>query len=315
MFLKTNPFRIILVFFFIFLLTGCTGKGGESAGDGKKAAGGVKVTDASGREITFETHPKRFASLTVGDMDIIHQLGGEIVGRPNAKAGIPEDLLKAEEIGNTHQPNIEKIVSLKPDVLIANVGFDKNIPALENQGIRTIMMEANSIEDIKKNIETYGILLGNEGKAQALIGQIEQAVDKQMETSETRTLLVYGAPGSFLAALPTSLAGDILEKAGGINVAADFPKLKEYPQYAPLAAERVMEADPDVVCLITHGDPKGVEEAFKQEMKKNAAWKNLDAVKNGNIVVLPSDLFGINPGTKITEAVAYMRQILKEYRK
>jgi iron complex transport system substrate-binding protein len=47
-------------------------------------------------------------------------------------------------------------------------------------------------------------------------------------------------------------------------------------------------------------------------MEKNAAWKNLDAVKKGNIVVLPSNLFGTNPGTKITEAVEYMRQSLKD---
>ncbi|MEK3646409.1 ABC transporter substrate-binding protein [Aeribacillus sp. FSL K6-1121] len=310
--MKTKLFQFTLTFFLLLLFTGCGVKGTESTGGTKVTESKVKVTDASGREVAFDTHPKKFASLTIGDMDIIHQLGGEIVGRPSTKVEIPEELEKVEEIGNTHQPNIEKIVSLKPDVLIANVGFDKNIPALENQGIQTLMTEANSIEDIKKNIETYGTLLGKESKAQELIKQIEQVVEKQTEASEAQALLVYGAPGSFLAALPTSLAGDILEKSGGINVASNFPKLKEYPQYAQLAVERVVEADPDIIYLITHGDPSGVEKAFKQEMEKNAAWKNLDAVKKGNIVVLPSNLFGTNPGTKITEAVEYMRQSLKD---
>lgn len=62
--------------------------------------------------------------------------------------------------------------------------------------------------------------------------------------------------------------------------------------------------------LITHGEPEAVKEAFEEEMSENAAWKNLDAVKNGNVVVLPSDLFGTNPGTKVTEALEVMQENL-----
>ncbi|MEN0665448.1 ABC transporter substrate-binding protein [Caldifermentibacillus hisashii] len=304
---KWLPIALVLA----FVMSGC-GKASESVDATKATEQQIKITDAAGRELTFHSHPKTFASLTIGDMDMIDQLGGEIVGRPSTKLNLPNDLLDIEEIGNTHQPNIEKIIGIKPDVLIANVGFDRHIPVLEKHGIQTIMTETNSIADLIKNMETFGILLGKEEKAQELINQMKQAVKKQPDGPNTRALLIYGAPGSFFAALPTSLAGDILEKAGGVNVATDFPKIKEYPQYAQLAAERVLTADPDVIYLITHGDPSGVEEAFKHEMEKHSAWKNLDAVKEGKVVVLPPEWFGSNPGTKIIEALEFMRESLQE---
>ena len=63
--------------------------------------------------------------------------------------------------------------------------------------------------------------------------------------------------------------------------------------------------------LITHGEPEAVRQAFEAEMDKNPAWKNLDAVKEGRVVVLPSHLFGTNPGTKIVDALHEMRDQLK----
>nr|WP_255428528.1 hypothetical protein [Sporosarcina sp. resist] len=55
---------------------------------------------------------------------------------------------------------------------------------------------------------------------------------------------------------------------------------------------------------------KGLKAAFESEMEKNAAWKNLDAVKNGNVFILPSHLFGSNPGTKVVEALEVMKENL-----
>lgn len=91
-------------------------------------------------------------------------------------------------------------------------------------------------------------------------------MNDQMKTyekkSDVKALLVYGAPGTYLAALPTSLSGNILEKTGGKNIAADFPEMKEYPQYAQLSVERIIEANPDVIYLITHGDPNSVKKSI-----------------------------------------------------
>ncbi len=71
-------------------------------------------------------------------------------------------------------------------------------------------------------------------------------LDEPLHT-DTKALLIYGAPGSNLVALPNSLAGDLLEAAGGINIAAEFEQLQDYPQYAALSPERVIQANPAIV--------------------------------------------------------------------
>lgn len=310
-------FTAILSIF--FLLIGCSAKGDEKASATKtkteKGKEKIEVTDLSGRKVTFDKVPETFATLSMGDMNIIHALGGKIVGRPDAKITLPEDVKKVQVIGNAHQPNFEQIASLKPDVLIANNGFQKNIPTVEGQGTKVMISSANSVQDIQKNIELYGTIMKKEDKAKELNQKITEQMKTYEKKSDVKALLVYGAPGTYLAALPTSLSGDILEKIGGKNIAADFPEMKEYPQYAQLSVERIIESNPDVIYLITHGDPNSVKKAFEGEMMKNEAWKNLDAVKQNRVVILPPDLFGSNPGTKVTEAMDFMYKSIQDVRK
>ncbi len=308
-------FTAILSIF--FLLIGCSAKGDEKAAATKTEKGKekIEVTDLSGRKVIFDKVPESFATLSMGDMNIIHALGGKIVGRPDAKITLPEDIKKVQVIGNAHQPNFEQIASLKPDVLIANNGFQKNVPTVEGQGTKVMISSTNSVQDILKNIELYGTIMKKEDKAKELNQKITNQMKTYEKKSDVKALLVYGAPGTYLAALPTSLSGDILEKTGGKNIAADFPEMKEYPQYAQLSVERIIESNPDVIYLITHGDPKSVKKAFEGEMMKNEAWKNLDAVKQNRVVILPPDLFGSNPGTKVTEAMDFMYKSIQDVRK
>ncbi|MGX5542792.1 ABC transporter substrate-binding protein [Bacillus cereus] len=308
-------FTAILSIF--FLLIGCSAKGDEKASATKTEKGKekIEITDLSGRKVTFDKVPENFATLSMGDMDIIHALGGKIVGRPDTKLTLPEELKKAQVIGNAHQPNFEQIASLKPDVLVANNGFQKNVPTVEGQGTQVIISSANSVQDIQKNIELYGTVMKKEDKAKEINQKMNDQMKKYEKKSDVKALLVYGAPGTYLAALPTSLSGDILEKTGGKNIASDFPETKEYPQYAQLSVERIIEANPDVIYLITHGDPKSVKKAFEGEMIKNEAWKNLEAVKQNRVVILPPDLFGSNSGTKVTEAMDFMYKSIQDVRK
>ncbi|SLK11830.1 ABC transporter substrate-binding protein [Bacillus toyonensis] len=300
-----------------FLLIGCNAKGNDKASATKteKRKEKIEITDLSGRKVTFDKTPESFATLSMGDMDIIHALGGKIIGRPDTKLTLPEELKKAQVIGNAHQPNFEQIASLKPDVLVANNGFQKNVPTVEGQGTKVVISTANSVQDIQKNIEIYGAVMKKEDKAKELNQKMNDKMKKYEKKSDVKALLVYGAPGTYLAALPTSLSGDILEKTGGKNIAAGFPEMKEYPQYAQLSVERIIEANPDVIYLITHGDPNSVKKAFEGEMMKNEAWKNLDAVKQNRVVILPPDLFGSNPGTKVTEAMDFMYKSIQDVRK
>ncbi len=84
-------------------------------------------------------------------------------------------------------------------------------------------------------------MLQKDDKARELIGSIDKKLTELQHNraaEKPRVLLVYGAPGTYMAALNNSLSGDMLVMAGGENIAADYPKLENYPQYAQLNTEK-----------------------------------------------------------------------------
>lgn len=275
----------------------------------------ISTTDRIGNNVELTKVPASVAALSPGDAEVLLELDANVVGVPTMTGTTPEQFKGITEIGNPHTPSLEKIAQVHADVFFAQETFKQYAPTVENQGSKIVYTKADSIEDIQENVTLFGDILQKEDEAKAINEDITEHVTS-LEKSEdkVRTLLVYGAPGTFLAALPSSLVGDILEKAGGENVAADFPKADQYPNYASMSTEKIIEANPQIVMLITHSDPAAVKAAFEKEMKQNAAWKNLDAVKQKRVVVLSAALFGQNPGTKITDALDDMKKQLDEVR-
>ncbi|MBN3527591.1 ABC transporter substrate-binding protein [Paenibacillus apiarius] len=277
----------------------------------------IVVKDFADRELTLSKPVEKVVTLAAGDAQIVTALGGKIAGRPNtSNKTLPKEVLDAPIIGSGHAPNYEKITALKPELVIASKSLNiKDIKALEATGALVYVASSESVNEIKENVLKIGELLGKTEKAKATVKAMDiklQIAGKINKNNPKKALIVYGAPGTLLAALPTSLPGDLLTRAGGKNVAAEFPKLDKMSGYAQLSAERVIAADPDIILLITHGDPEAVQKAFNEEISKNAAWSSMTAVKNENIVVLPSHLFGTNPGTKIADALNVLATHLKQ---
>lgn len=270
----------------------------------------VKFVDALGKEHEFAAAPQSIATLNPGIMDILVELGANVTGRPTIHADMAADIEAIQEIGNPHEPSIEQIVLLNPEVLIVPPNFQQFAATIEATGIQVIYENMDSIDAIQATITRYGDVFANATKAEELNAEIDAAEAKTTQSTKN-ALIVYGAPGTYLAALDTSLYGNILAAAGGKNIASDLPALDKYPTFASLSAEKIVEGNPQIIMLITHSDPVQVRAGFEKQMNENAAWKNLDAVKNNQIIILPSQLFD-NPGTQIVEALDYMRDLLQQ---
>ncbi|MEY8749491.1 ABC transporter substrate-binding protein [Alkalicoccobacillus gibsonii] len=277
----------------------------------------LEVQDFIDRTVTLDKQVERVAVLGNGELDLIYALGDEVVGRPTSKEpAVVKEAEDVPQVGTSHEVDLERLTVVQPDLVFANAPMnEKDIPVIEGIGAEVLLTSANNIQEIQDQIELFGKVLDNQERADELIQVINEKLDRLAQDKLTKTpnvLLVYGAPGSNMAALPNSLAGDILEKAGGKNVAASFEQLESFPQYAQLNSERVIEANPDVIFFMAHGDPESAEEGFIKEMEQHAAWSQLTAVKEGRLNILPSELFGTNPGTRITESLDYMRSELEE---
>lgn len=317
-----NDSRLMLLILLaiVLVLGGCSSNIGATANqnDENDAANAnqYSVTDFNGRTISLKQVPDRIAALSIGETNIIYSLGGTLVGRPTTEVPLQwEAAYEAREIGTTHEVDLEQIAFVKPQVVLAhNIMNEKDASKLESIGAKVVLTSGNSVEDIKRQISIFGELLQKQQKAAELTAEIDAKIAELANQSKQSVpaLTVYGAPGTFMAALPSSLAGDLLTLAGGNNIAASYPQLASYPQYASLDMERIVESNPEAIFIMTHADPHDVRDSFIREMESSNAWSSIAAVKNGRIEVLPAELFGSNPGTRVTESLDYMYNALHQ---
>ena len=313
-FVKTKYLLFISVF---FIITGCGSSNVNVSSNDVSNERTNKITDYAGRTLEFSQPPKRIISLIPGDMEIIHALGGEIVGRANVdESAISEALVHVPEVGNAHDINFEKVVSLKADLIIGHAGLNmKDVNTVESLGLKMLLSNSKSYETIIETIELYGKILQKSSEAEALVQSLEEkkaSVLTKVMNKDVQALIIYGTTESFMAALPSSLSGDLLALAGGTNIADHLPGIDGYPDYAQLSMERVIQSNPDVVYFITHGDPSTVRSKFESELKANPSWKSVNAIINDNLVFLPYELFGTNPGPRIVEALDFLKESLIE---
>ncbi|WP_028563182.1 ABC transporter substrate-binding protein [Paenibacillus pinihumi] len=314
-----NKRLLILLTALVFTITGCSqqvparnNSQGTTQSDSKAAA--LSVKDFADREVVFSTKPEKIVALSNGDVNTVYALGGTLAGRPTSKEISVKEAESAEQIGTTHSIDLEKIALLHPDIVLGNYPLNmKDIASVEGIGSKLLLTSANSVDEIKQQIKLFGQLLDKNDRASELIQDIDhkaETMKKDQPDAKPRVLIVFGAPGTYMAALPNSLSGNIAELAGAANIAADYPNLEKYPQYAQLSTERIIEANPQYVFITGHGDPKEVTAGFLKEMERNSAWNGIDAVVNHRVTVLPADLFGSNPGSRVLEAMDMLHHIL-----
>ncbi|WP_308636180.1 ABC transporter substrate-binding protein [Paenibacillus silvisoli] len=271
----------------------------------------MTVTTSAGA-FTLKKKPSRIVTLSSSDTEIIYSLGGTVVGRSTAIGNVfPPAAASVPEVGSSHGINFEKLATLKPDLVIASPSLKTQQATIEKLGAQVMFNSHNSYSEIQASIRLYGKVLGQESKAAQIIADMnKQVADLKKPAAKPKTLIVYGAPGSFVVALPTSYPGNFLELAGGKNVASSFKGMDGMPQYAELSLERVVAANPDLILFITHGDAAEVKSSFKKQFETNPAWKSLSAVKNDKFEVLSSDLFAANPGIRAPQAIEEINKLL-----
>lgn len=279
----------------------------------------VTMIDDAERKVEFPLNPARIITLNTSNMELLYAVGGKTVARPDSRS-IPQALYEQVKhlpsIGQTPNPNVEKIVSLEPDLVIGiNMAFHHAvIPPIERAGIPFLMLSINSYADILEKLKFYGKLTGNQQKASEVITTIEQRVAgikaKVSTKKPVKTAVVWGSPESFNMALPTSFAGNLVYLLGGINIAEGITPLLGRSQFAPLSMEYLLIKDPDVVLMITHGDHTKVAQKMVRELENHPAWQRLRAVQEKRLHVLPYQLFGVNPATRVGDAVEHIANLM-----
>ena len=213
-------------------------------------------------------------------------------------------------VGKVYQVDAEKNIACNPDLVIVNKGMnEKLVDTLESNGIKTLVLDMKSYEDVKREVGTLAQVTGAKDKGDALVADMDakiQAVRDKIPQDKRRVSVIHSTSQGLSVQLDGSIAGSIARMLGWDNVAAGTTPLENNPDAAPYSLETLVDQNPELLFVTSMGELSTIKSEMDETMKTNPAWQSVDAVKQGRVYYLPQDLFLLSPGIHYPEAVEQM---------
>jgi iron complex transport system substrate-binding protein len=237
----------------------------------------------------------RIVALTSLSADIISQLDQtKLVGITGSsllnKDPIFKDITRVSE--GQVAPNLEKIIALKPDLVIGAEGFsNQTTDKLKQLGISVFLTKVDkweSLSELTKNLaETI------KADPTALLNRYQSFINPASKSNISTLVLVSRQP--ILSPNGSSWAGDLLNRFSVKNITADLQGKSPIKGYITLSAEKVLEANPEVL-IVVNPPQSNAKTSILEEFKKEPFWNQLQAIKNNRVYVF--DYYGlVNAGS------------------
>jgi iron complex transport system substrate-binding protein len=270
------------------------------------ASAARQFADEVGRQVTVPSVPKRIISLAPNVTEILFGLGldQEIVG-VSIHCNFPERANTRTRVGSYISLDFEKIVSLKPDLIIGTgAGNTKGmVDRLKKLGVPTYIIFPRNFDGILTSVRHLGQVVDKERESLIITRNMEgrrrRIIDLTRDLPRPRVFMQIGE-FPMVTVGKGSFADDLIFLAGGENVGAEEKKM--YPRWG---MEEVLKRSPEVI-LISSMNPKGNYEKVVQEWSR---WKMIPAVQHGRIHLIDSDLVD-RPSPRIVEGLEEMARLL-----
>ncbi|RPF57054.1 ABC transporter substrate-binding protein [Aquisalibacillus elongatus] len=276
----------------------------EDGEQGEEGFESVTLTDKTDTEVTIEEEPETIVSVLPSATEIVYAVdaGDKVVG-VSQWANYPEEVSEVEKVGD-QQLNIEKIVSLDPDLVVADLNNADDIDALRNAGLDVLVLGAQSIDQVYEDIKLVGQATGHTGEAENVIDDMQTTIDdvttgvSDLTEEEKKRVWVEVGPELFSGG-EGSFIDEVIELAGGVNIIGDQ---EGWPQ---VSEEVVLEKDPDVI-ITTYG--YHTEDAVDQVLARDN-WQGVTAIQEEQVYDLHSDLL-TRPGPRLADGLKELAETL-----
>ncbi len=239
---------------------------------------------------------KRIVSLAPANTEILFALGldKEIVG-VSSYCNFPLQALSKEKVGDFSNPNIEKIIALRPDVIFT-AGLEQSQIAqkLKDLGQNVLIIDPENFAELFQSIKLMGRLTDKQKQATDLVTLMGKKINKIKQQTKLFNYhpkvfievnfnpLMTVSDGSFLA--------EMIKLLGGINIANNLPR-----PYCRISEELVIRQKPDVI-IITHY-------SGSINISQRSGWENIPAVKNNKVYSDINPDILVRPGPRLIEGL------------
>lgn len=319
---KTKRQYLLPVFlFFALLMAQCTAAPQTTATPGETtyeetstavpvtATPAVRLVDGLGRTVELATPAQRIVSLAPSNTEILFELGAgsQVIARDDF-SDYPEEVKALPSITtNLSDINIEQIVLLKPDlVLAAEINTPEQVKALEDVHITVFYLpNPENLEGLYKNLETVAKLTGRQEVAEKMIPSLRkriQTVEDRLKDVETRPVVYVELDGTDPAKPWTTGPGTfqalIIDMAGGKNAGDEMSS-----EWAQISQEELIVKNPDFMLV------DAVWGTTLEQVTQRPGWQVMKAVQNKQVVPMDFNLFS-RPTPRLVEAVETLAKLL-----
>ncbi|EYE88553.1 ABC transporter substrate-binding protein [Fervidicella metallireducens AeB] len=262
-----------------------------------------KIVDSYGREVTIDKKPERIISLSPNITEIVTALNAteRLVGRTDY-CDYPETIKSVASVGSITEPSIEKIVELKPDIVIASSLLKKEIvDKIAALNVKIVMIsEKESFDGVYTTIQKIGEIIDENNAAKNLIEgmktKVSEVTEKVKNADKPKVYYVvgYGQYGDYTATRDTFIS-QLIEMAGATNIATDAEGWK-------YSLEKIVEHDPDIlICSKYFDTKKGIEQSN--------GYKDLRAVKEGKLLEIDNNMLD-RQGPRLAQGLEELAKLI-----
>jgi iron complex transport system substrate-binding protein len=262
----------------------------------------VSVADDRGVVVVFDKPPQRIVSLLPSLTESVCALGkcSALVG-VDRFSNWPQSIRDLPKLGGMGDINIERIVQLKPDVVLLEKASPV-IARLNGLGIKTFALDVKSMGDEERALQKLDLVLGT-SESGRVWNQIQKEImraNKQLSTNGGNIRVYFEVNPAPFAAGSTSFIGEILTQLDLVNI---IPKsLGPFPKINP---EFVVQAKPDIILLT---------ESTATDIQKRPGWNSIPAVSKNRICVFTGNQNDVlvRPGPRMGEAALIISDCIQQ---
>ena len=269
------------------------------------------LAEAPSAQRDAAAEPARIVSLIPAATEMLFAMGaGPKVVAVGSFDEYPPDVLKLPRVGALLDPDLERILSLRPDLVVVYESQADLRRKLERATIPMFVYKHAGLADVMTTIRQLGERVGRDADAKAVVNRIETRLAEIRKRvagrPRPRTLIVFTRDALALRGIYASggvgFLSDMLEVAGGSNVFADVKQ-----QSVQATTELILARRPDVILEMRPGNL-----AAEEHKKEIAVWGTLSAVpavRSGRVALF-TDQRVVVPGPRVAEGTELIARAL-----
>ncbi len=289
------------------LLISCQGILARQAGATRAAApAGRELTDEVGRRVQVPREVNRVVSLAPNLTEIVFALdaGNHLAGDTDY-CDYPAEATQKPHVGGPVNPNLEEILSLKPDLVLATKSINRRetVDALERIGVPVFVSDPHSVEAMIASVEHIGSAMGEEKSAIALADRLRErlaGLDRRLAGAASRRILFVVWTAPLISVGSETFIADAIRHAGGRSV------VQTKTEWPHISMEEIVRLQPEFLVFASAHDTSTQQDI--DELRARPGWKDLAAMRQGNVIVI-SDAIN-RPAPRMLQAIEQLARAL-----